>query len=114
VNKTNGNRSNGVNETEIVGCPSVQRWCYYIPAMTVTQFLLGYAFISVGYPIGVTLIQTIFSKVLGPRPQVSSHGWMATTNGEERETIFFPEKGETSALEGEDCIQDVLNNSVIY
>jgi hypothetical protein len=74
VNETYGNRNNAVNETEIVGCPSVQKWCYYIPAMTVTQFLLGYAFISVGYPIGVTLIQTIFSKVLGPRPQVSSHG----------------------------------------
>lgn len=78
VNETYGNRNNAVNETEIVGCPSVQKWCYYIPAMTVTQFLLGYAFIAIGYPIGVTLIQTIFSKVLGPRPQGV---WMGLMTG---------------------------------
>ena len=72
-NETYGN-ANTVNETEAVGCPSVQTWCYYIPAMTITQFILGYAFTAVGYPIGVTLIQTIFSKVLGPRPQVRRYG----------------------------------------
>ncbi|KAJ9599283.1 hypothetical protein L9F63_010240, partial [Diploptera punctata] len=66
------------NETEIVGCPSIQTWCYYIPAMTITQFLLGYALTAVGYPIGVTLIQTIFSKILGPRPQGV---WMGLMTG---------------------------------
>jgi len=72
-NETHGN-TNTVNETEVVGCPSVQTWCYYIPAMTITQFILGYAFTAIGYPIGVTLIQTIFSKILGPRPQVRRYG----------------------------------------
>lgn len=76
-NQTYGN-TNTVNETEAVGCPSVQTWCYYIPAMTITQFILGYAFTAVGYPIGVTLIQTIFSKVLGPRPQGL---WMGLMTG---------------------------------
>ena len=71
ANETNATLvSGGYNETEVVGCPSVQTWCYYIPAMTISQFLLGYALTAVGYPIGVTLIQTIFSKILGPRPQV--------------------------------------------
>jgi ceroid-lipofuscinosis MFS transporter 7 len=72
LNETYGYINAAVNETEIIGCPSVQKWCYYIPAMTITQFLLGYAFTAVGYPIAVTLIQTIFSKILGPRPQVSN------------------------------------------
>lgn len=58
------------NITELVGCPSSQIWCQYTPVMTITQFILGYAFTVFGYPIGVTLIQTIFSKILGPRPQV--------------------------------------------
>jgi MFS transporter, ceroid-lipofuscinosis neuronal protein 7 len=53
-----------------LGCPPIQEWCRTTMAMTVTQFLLGFALTSIGYPIGVTLIQTIFSKVLGPRPQV--------------------------------------------
>lgn len=57
--------------TELVGCPSTQEWCSYTPAMTITQFMTGYVLTVFGYPIGVTLIQTIFSKLLGPRPQVS-------------------------------------------
>lgn len=56
---------------DLLGCPSTQEWCAYTPAMTLTQFILGYILTAFGYPIGVTLIQTLFSKVLGPRPQVS-------------------------------------------
>lgn len=52
------------------GCPQEsQPWCVESRGMAVSQFLIGYACISVGYSLGVTLIQTIFSKVLGPRPQ---------------------------------------------
>lgn len=57
---------------EFLGCPSDQEWCTYTPAMTVTQFMLGYVLTVFGYPTAVTLIQTIFSKILGPRPQVST------------------------------------------
>lgn len=60
------------NIIEYVGCPSTQEWCNYTPVLTLTQFLLGYFLTVLGYPIGVTLIQTIFSKLLGSRPQVSS------------------------------------------
>ncbi|XP_037969233.2 major facilitator superfamily domain-containing protein 8 [Plutella xylostella] len=52
------------------GCPQhTQPWCATSTVLRLDQFLLGYVFVSIGYPIGVTLIQTIFSKVLGPRPQ---------------------------------------------
>lgn len=54
------------------GCPqAAQPWCQDSRALSIPQFLLAYACVSVGYSLGVTLIQTIFSKVLGPRPQVS-------------------------------------------
>ncbi|EZA60276.1 Major facilitator superfamily domain-containing protein [Ooceraea biroi] len=66
------------NGTEIVGCPITQEWCLYTPQLTITQFFIGYGFTSVGYPLGVTLIQTIFSKVLGPRPQGV---WMGLMTG---------------------------------
>ena len=46
--------------------------------MTITQFLIGYTFTTIGYPIGVTLSQTIFSKILGPRPQGL---WMGLMTG---------------------------------
>lgn len=67
-----------VDTEENVGCPSTQEWCRTTPSMTITQFLLGYITTSIGYPIGVTLIQTIFSKVLGPRPQGT---WMGLMTG---------------------------------
>lgn len=56
---------------ENVGCTADQDWCRTTRAMTLGQFVAGYSVTSVGYPIGVTLIQTIFSKILGPRPQVN-------------------------------------------
>ncbi|XP_058807793.1 major facilitator superfamily domain-containing protein 8 isoform X2 [Phymastichus coffea] len=61
-----------------LGCPSKHEWCYYTPRMTVLQFVIGYGFTTIGYPVGVTLIQTIFSKVLGPRPQGV---WMGLMTG---------------------------------
>ncbi|XP_034949228.1 major facilitator superfamily domain-containing protein 8 [Chelonus insularis] len=67
-----------LNGTEIVGCPSDQEWCRYTPRMTVLQFVIGYGFTTIGYPVGVTLVQTIFSKILGPRPQGV---WMGLMTG---------------------------------
>lgn len=61
-----------------LGCPKTQEWCATIPALELSQFLLGYGFTSIAYPIGVTLIQTIFSKILGPRPQGV---WMGLMTG---------------------------------
>lgn len=67
-----------ISDKELVGCPVSQQWCLTTPALTMTQFLLGYLMTCIGYPIGVTLIQTIFSKILGPRPQGV---WMGMITG---------------------------------
>lgn len=72
------NNLTDVVDFDNVGCTPNQSWCRTTRAMTLTQFILGYAVTSVGYPIGVTLIQTIFSKVLGPRPQGT---WMGIMTG---------------------------------
>lgn len=55
---------------DLLGCPSNQKWCYNTPRMSIIQFLIGVFLTSLGYPIGVTLIQSIFSKLLGSKPQV--------------------------------------------
>lgn len=70
LNETIRNASLNCGE-DILGCPSSQEWCKSTPALTFTQFLTGYILTAFGYPVGVTLIQTIFSKILGPRPQVT-------------------------------------------
>ncbi|KAK0159629.1 hypothetical protein PV327_010724 [Microctonus hyperodae] len=72
------NTTKYLNGTDITGCPSDQKWCYYTPQMTVIQFVIGYTFTTIGYPVGVTLVQTIFSKILGPRPQGL---WMGLMTG---------------------------------
>ncbi|XP_037047461.1 major facilitator superfamily domain-containing protein 8 [Bradysia coprophila] len=69
---------NITNATETIGCPLSQEWCLTTPALTMVQFLVGYFLTCIGYPIGVTLIQTIFSKILGPRPQGV---WMGMITG---------------------------------
>ncbi|XP_050313323.1 major facilitator superfamily domain-containing protein 8 [Anthonomus grandis grandis] len=63
---------------DLLGCPSNQEWCYYTPAISYTQFIVCYVLTVLGYPIGVTLIQTLFSKVLGARPQGV---WMGLITG---------------------------------
>lgn len=58
------------DDAEVLGCPITQDWCKTTPKLGIPEFILGYLLTTIGYPIGLTLIQTIFSKVLGPRPQV--------------------------------------------
>ncbi|XP_034189832.2 CLN7/MFS domain-containing 8 isoform X1 [Osmia lignaria lignaria] len=70
------NMTTDSNSTESLGCPNTQKWCFYTPQLTITQCLIGFGFTTIGYPLGVTLIQTIFSKVLGPRPQGVWMGFM--------------------------------------
>ncbi|XP_055596935.1 major facilitator superfamily domain-containing protein 8-like [Uranotaenia lowii] len=65
-------------EQMTLGCPVTQEWCKTTNGMTISQFLIGYTFTAIGYPIGVTLITTIFSKILGPRPQGT---WMGIMTG---------------------------------
>ncbi|KAL1491732.1 hypothetical protein ABEB36_012286 [Hypothenemus hampei] len=63
---------------DLLGCPSNQEWCNYVPAITFAQFILCFILTVIGYPIGVTLIQTLFSKLLGSRPQGV---WMGLMTG---------------------------------
>lgn len=58
------------DDPEVLGCDVIaQEWCATTSKLGFFEFLLGYFFTSIGYPVGLSLIQTIFSKVIGPRPQ---------------------------------------------
>ena len=57
---------------EAVGCPYYYDWCFDTPAILLWQFLLGTFFVSVGYPVCNVMSYTIYSKILGPKPQVCS------------------------------------------
>lgn len=53
----------------LIGCP--YDWCYEIPKLSVEQFMIGYVFCLLGYPFCMALCGSLFSKALGPIPQVS-------------------------------------------
>lgn len=62
--------SNHSNQ-EAVGCPYYYDWCMYTPVIYLWQFLLGTFFVAVGYPTCSVMSYAIYSKILGPKPQVS-------------------------------------------
>ncbi|XP_069129882.1 major facilitator superfamily domain-containing protein 8-like [Argopecten irradians] len=62
------NSSSG-DEPEKRGCPTSYEWCAFTPRLPLVQFLAGTLLVVIGYPVCNLMIYTIFSKVLGPKPQ---------------------------------------------
>lgn len=61
------------------GCPAdTQPWCATSRGLRLGQFVGGYALVSLGYPLGATLLHALFSKVVGARPQGL---WMSVLTG---------------------------------
>ncbi len=54
-----------------VGCryPKLQ-WCTTISKMELYQYVMGMVLLAVGYPVSSVLCYSLFSKILGPHPQV--------------------------------------------
>ena len=67
LNNNTNNRAGAV--VGLIGC--LYDWCFTIPKISVVQFMVGYVFALVGYPFCMALCGSLFSKVLGPIPQVS-------------------------------------------
>ncbi|XP_076065497.1 major facilitator superfamily domain-containing protein 8-like isoform X2 [Oratosquilla oratoria] len=51
------------------GCPLIQEWCLYVPPLPVPQLLVAFIITFIGFPALSSLSQSLFSKVLGPKPQ---------------------------------------------
>ncbi|XP_052795979.1 major facilitator superfamily domain-containing protein 8-like [Mya arenaria] len=64
---------------EAVGCPYYYEWCTYTPALFFWQFLFGTFFVAVGYPTCNVMSYTIYSKILGPKPQGVWMGWLTAS-----------------------------------
>lgn len=71
---------------EPTGCPYDQTWCQYTPAIHLAQYLSSDILIGVGYPACNVMSYTLYSKILGPKPQV----WrLYCLNHFERTCIFL-------------------------
>ncbi|XP_028657485.1 major facilitator superfamily domain-containing protein 8 isoform X1 [Erpetoichthys calabaricus] len=72
--------------SEYVGCPVRQKWCLYTPAIHLAQYLTADVLIGVGYPACNVMSYTLYSKILGPKPQGVYMGWL-TASGSGARTV---------------------------
>lgn len=74
------------NSLEPTGCPYEQTWCQYTPAINLAQYISADILIGVGYPACNVMSYTLYSKILGPKPQGVYMGWL-TASGSGARTL---------------------------
>ncbi|XP_053108211.1 major facilitator superfamily domain-containing protein 8 [Hemicordylus capensis] len=67
------------NSSEATGCPVVQSWCFYTPVIHLGQYITTDILIGLGYPICNVMSYTLYSKILGPKPQGIYMGWLTAS-----------------------------------
>lgn len=66
----------GNSTVEPAGCPIEQTWCQYTPAIHIAQYITSDLLIGMGYPTCNVMSYTLYSKILGPKPQGVYMGWL--------------------------------------
>eukprot|EP00079_Xenopus_tropicalis_P008727 XP_002932088.1 PREDICTED: major facilitator superfamily domain-containing protein 8 [Xenopus tropicalis] len=74
----------GNHTVEPTGCPVVQTWCLYTPIIHLGQYLTSDILIGVGYPICNVMSYTLYSKIIGPKPQGLYMGWLTAAGSAAR------------------------------
>ncbi|XP_063689530.1 major facilitator superfamily domain-containing protein 8-like isoform X2 [Bolinopsis microptera] len=57
------------NNTEVTGCNWQNKWCHTQHRLNIAQFLVANSILLFSYPLGVVLLLSRTSKILGPHPQ---------------------------------------------
>lgn len=71
---------------EPTGCPYQQAWCLFTPVIHLAQYITSDILIGVGYPTCNVMSYTLYSKILGPKPQGVYMGWL-TASGSGARTL---------------------------
>ncbi|XP_078450720.1 major facilitator superfamily domain-containing protein 8 isoform X1 [Lampetra planeri] len=62
------------------GCPFIsQPWCLHVPVIRLAQFICGLVLIGAGYPLCSLTTYSLYSKILGDRPQGVFMGWLTAS-----------------------------------
>ncbi|XP_064567645.1 major facilitator superfamily domain-containing protein 8 isoform X1 [Zonotrichia leucophrys gambelii] len=69
---------------EPVGCPVTQSWCLNTPMIYLAQYISSDVLIGLGYPVCNVMSYTLYSKVLGPKPQGVYMGWLTASGSAAR------------------------------
>ncbi|KAM8881856.1 major facilitator superfamily domain-containing protein 8 isoform 1-T1 [Synchiropus picturatus] len=86
ISKTQGANLPSNSSVEPTGCPFEQIWCQYTPAIHLAQYISSDILIGVGYPACNVMSYTLYSKILGPKPQGVYMGWL-TASGSGARTL---------------------------
>ncbi|XP_036618654.1 major facilitator superfamily domain-containing protein 8 isoform X3 [Trichosurus vulpecula] len=71
--------STGNSSEAPTGCPMEQSWCLSTPVIHLAQFLVAAILIGMGYPACNVMSYTLYSKILGPKPQGIYMGWLTAS-----------------------------------
>uniref|UniRef100_A0AC35ERG8 Uncharacterized protein n=2 Tax=Panagrolaimus sp. PS1159 TaxID=55785 RepID=A0AC35ERG8_9BILA len=74
------------NDTELAGC-NVDRfdWCYDLKPVNVYLYYISYIIlIGTCFPNINISLNTLFSKIIGPRPQGTQQGWLQVAGSSAR------------------------------
>ncbi|CAL4112958.1 unnamed protein product, partial [Meganyctiphanes norvegica] len=52
-----------------LGCPQDQEWCLYTPIVEIWQMGIADVTAVIGYPVAFAILSSLYSKILGPKPQ---------------------------------------------
>ena len=52
------------------GCPTEYKWCHTTPSLPFPQFIAAVTIGGIGYPMSAVTLNILYSKVIGPFPQV--------------------------------------------
>ncbi|XP_056156401.1 major facilitator superfamily domain-containing protein 8 [Lampris incognitus] len=86
VNETFDPKIASNSSFEPTGCPVEQTWCQYVPAIHLAQYITSDILIGMGYPACNVMSYTLYSKILGPKPQGVYMGWL-TASGSGARTL---------------------------
>ncbi|XP_075716575.1 major facilitator superfamily domain-containing protein 8 isoform X3 [Rhinoderma darwinii] len=69
---------------EPTGCPAAQSWCLYTPIIHLAQYITSDILIGLGYPVCSVMCYTLYSKIIGPKPQGVYMGWLTAAGSAAR------------------------------
>ncbi|XP_077983694.1 major facilitator superfamily domain-containing protein 8-like isoform X2 [Glandiceps talaboti] len=88
VNTTNLDLNTTDCGADLDGCGCYFDWCTSTHKIYLSQYLVAVTFMSAGYPVSTVMNFTIFSKILGPKPQGLYMGFITAAGSLAR--IFGP------------------------
>ncbi|KAK7086631.1 Major facilitator superfamily domain-containing protein 8 [Halocaridina rubra] len=68
------------------GCPPEQEWCKYTPIIEIPQLVVACFIAFIGYPVAFSMSSSLYSKLLGPKPQGVWMGILTSTGSLSRMT----------------------------